>query len=937
MASSDPLKLFYDHELYKFLNDRRTDSKDPSLTHTTGSIFKGKWNIDNDNDYTTFYNLLNDYLFVKKGKTLNIVEHPKINKPKPLVIDLDFHYPNHNNLVRTFDNSHIQKFIEGIIHTLDKFFNIDDYECLRFFVTMRQGPRNAPQKPYNQDGVHIECPDIILSNDQQYVIRSYILNNNNLKDSFKDSGYNNPDNEVYDIAMTRKQGWYPYGESKSNVPPYLLKHIVSYNPSEKKISEEDINKYSNRELLELLSVRYNIDENPVEIKDEYKDEYEMILNKETEIVVEEETETPLQNEILQEFLVKTHSEQEKTVIHRLVMECLNKSRADDYDLWMRVGWALHNIEKSEDMFQLWMGFSKQSSKFRHNDINQLKVDFFHRMRTTNDNAPKLTERSLHNWAKKDNFKKYKEVIADYINEYIQHEVDGTNHHIALLLKRLYKNNYVASVNNRDTDWFYYDDDMNMWKHINQGLDLKRKISTEVAQCIKDVEYKISQRAHDPNTREQTKKILYAEIEKFQKIQRSLYTNSFIESTMRQAVQVFGDEDFMIKLNRDPYLFACKNGVIQLRVKTDDKPYDHVIFRNGIPEDYLSFLAGNDFPDNEPINYVPYDAKNPIFKEIYDFFDKIFPNKELRDYFLRLLASTLEGTNREQCFYIWEGVGGNGKSKIVEFMRLVFGDYQTSLQSTVLTRKKPQSGAANPDIMAIKNKRFIYLQEPDYKEPINTSLMKQFSGEDVIEARALFKDQEKFKITGKLHMMCNSKPGVETMDRGTWRRIRVIPFVSKFVEHDSPELLAKKKNVFIRDNDLDKKLLEWREPFLSLLVHIYESEYLKNGLEPTPVIVKKACEEYKESNDSFAKFENDRIRKVNPLEGTKITFKEIDRSYRKWSTDVANGARKLNQQDLLKRVNDEYGEPADGKYYLDRKVFMDDNEVEAFDNNEEIEL
>ena len=335
--------------------------------------------------------------------------------------------------------------------------------------------------------------------------------------------------------------------------------------------------------------------------------------------------------------------------------------------------------------------------------------------------------------------------------------------------------------------------------------------------------------------------------------------------------------------------------------------------------------------------MPYDAKNPIFKEIYDFFDKIFPNKELRDYFLRLLASTLEGTNREQCFYIWEGVGGNGKSKIVEFMRLVFGDYQTSLQSTVLTRKKPQSGAANPDIMAIKNKRFIYLQEPDYKEPINTSLMKQFSGEDVIEARALFKDQEKFKITGKLHMMCNSKPGVETMDRGTWRRIRVIPFVSKFVEHDSPELLAKKKNVFIRDNDLDKKLLEWREPFLSLLVHIYESEYLKNGLEPTPVIVKKACEEYKESNDSFAKFENDRIRKVNPLEGTKITFKEIDRSYRKWSTDVANGARKLNQQDLLKRVNDEYGEPADGKYYLDRKVFMDDNEVEAFDNNEEIEL
>ena len=95
-------------------------------------------------------------------------------------------------------------------------------------------------------------------------------------------------------------------------------------------------------------------------------------------------------------------------------------------------------------------------------------------------------------------------------------------------------------------------------------------------------------------------------------------------------------------------------------------------------------------------------------------------------------------------------------------------------------------------------------------------------------------------------------------------------------------------------------------------------------------MKKACDDYKESNDSFAKFENDRIRKVNPLEGVKITFKEIDRSYRKWVVDVANGARKLNQQDLLKRVNDEYGEPEDGKYYRDRKVFLSEEDVEEYD-------
>jgi phage/plasmid-associated DNA primase len=165
-----------------------------------------------------------------------------------------------------------------------------------------------------------------------------------------------------------------------------------------------------------------------------------------------------------------------------------------------------------------------------------------------------------------------------------------------------------------------------------------------------------------------------------------------------------------------------------------------------------------------------------------------------------------------------------------------------------------------------------------------------------------------------------------MDRGTWRRIRVIPFVSKFVTEDDPEYISKKPNVFLRDNELDLKLLKWREPFLSLLVHIYETQYLVAGLEPTPAIVKKASDDYKESSDSFAKFQNERMREEL---GAEIQFKMIDRAYRKWALSLGGTVRTLNSNDLLKRVNDEYGEPVDGRYY-NRRVFMDDDEVEAYD-------
>jgi putative DNA primase/helicase len=206
--------------------------------------------------------------------------------------------------------------------------------------------------------------------------------------------------------------------------------------------------------------------------------------------------------------------------------------------------------------------------------------------------------------------------------------------------------------------------------------------------------------------------------------------------MKMAVHQFYEEDFQNKLNINGNLFGCKNGVLELRCPGADGR-DHVVFRQGRPEDYVSFLAGQNLPETTAIDYIPYDAADPRQAELADFFSKLFPDKDVRRYALRLLASCLEGFNREQCFYIATGVGGNGKSKLVELMRLTFGDYQTSLQSTVLTRKRPESGAANPDIMAAKSRRFIYLQEPDDKEPLNTSRMKQFSGEDMVEARALY--------------------------------------------------------------------------------------------------------------------------------------------------------------------------------------------------------
>lgn len=923
-------------DLEQFLHARKT-YQSSAATMTAMGENRGKW-IISDEDYPKFFDLLHDYLFVNRGRPQALVERPRIHEPKPLLIDLDFKYPDDTSLTRFFTLNHIEAFVQTVVAGFKCFYDITQYTELRFFVTLRPAPYS--DKGVRKDGVHIMCPDIALTNEKQGVLRNWILSQNAVKTAFKDTSYTNNDENVYDESMTRQQGWIFYGESKPNVAPYKLEAVFNYKPETDEWMDEVPSSYSARDLIELLSVRYNIVPDTNTLKDDVaKNLYEGLLHRKISESGQAETpavEVPMPEGLIDAInYIKTPvGEREFEMIRRFVMECLKDAWYEEYDKWIRVGWCLHNIDNSEAMFNLWMDFSNKSGKSSNNNVAQLKHEWFHGMRKSGD-GPRLLERSLRKWAREDNPEVYKEIVSKDNLDFILNEVDGTHFHLACLMKKMYGTNYIASVNPRNTDWFKYDDDINMWKRINQGIELKAKISTEVAGEINLASQTIYRETAEASIKQDRKEYLQNKIKELTKIQTQLFTNAFVESVMKMAMIQFCEEEFMSKLNVNPTLVGCRNGVLELRAK-NEFGNDHVIFRQGRPEDYVSFLLGQNHGDTEAINYIPYDPTNPVFEEINQFFVKLFPRADLRSYTLRLLASCLEGANHEQCYYTFTGGGGNGKSKLVELMRLTLGDYQTSMSSTVMTRKRPEAGAANPEIIVTKCRRFIYMQEPDDKEPINTSVMKQFSGEDIIEARALYGDQEKFRIMGKIFMMCNTLPPVSSMDEGTWRRIRVIPFESKFLPKGHPELELNRPNVFPRDSKLDEKLRAWREPFLSLLVHIYNTEYLVNGLTPIPEVVVKASNKYKDNFDIFARFESERMRepvttdeqlecRTNPIETNRI--KTVFNQWRK-ENQISNT---ITADTILSRLMAKYGEPDRNKYWSSFKLFTNDEDVAEWDS------
>jgi P4 family phage/plasmid primase-like protien len=938
MEVTKPMDTLHNHEIANFLSSHQVPktNRDIPVCFTGLGVLKGRWTIP-DEEYPKFLDLLHDYLFIKKYSTINLVEQRLSDGRCPVLIDLDFKFPVDIGLHRRFDNTAIKSFIQEYVSVLNEFIDTKPYESLRFFVCLRPSPyKSLGSSPAIKDGIHIVCPDIILPQDAHAAIRFIMLEKDIIKKTFGDIGCTNTEKDIYDESMVRKNGpgWFFYGESKPSVPSYSLTDIHTYIPNTNEFVKDDITDYNSRELMECLSIRYAIDTVIANVRDEAKEYFEetkVRMNFKPEVpqtpAVDAATADANTVNTLQALMpAQAYTDDEVALAKRLALECISADRVDSYHDWMGIGWALHSVDSSEEMFDVWMDVSRKSPKFAGNNIAALRRDWERNWGRVDDRTRRLRFGSLHHWARTDNPKKYQEIIEDDIVNCIEFRTDATHHHIAKIMHKMFKDRFRASVETRATDWYEYNG--NVWQRIYQGLEMKNCISYDLACMVDKARARTRRRMFEVNgpEGEVSRKMEEERMKRLITIDKSLYMNNFKESVMKECVGLFYEKDFINKLNSNTGLMGCANGVLDLRYKDPNSDNYRVLFRPGKPEDNVSLMVGRNQPETDAINYYPYDPKDPRQREIQDFLAKIFPRRDLREYMMRLLSSCLEGMNREQCFYTWIGVGGNGKSKLVELMRLVLGEYQGSLAATALTRKRPESGAANPDIISIKSARFIYLQEPDEREPLNTARMKQFSGEDVVEARGLFQDQQKFKIQGKMFLLCNKRPPIHSMDRGTWRRIRVIPFESKFVDPSTGEVNPA-LNVFPIDRDLDRKIHEWREPFFSYLVHIYETQYLKQGLEPTPAIVKQESDKYREAFDSFAKFKNARIR---PSAGDKTFLKDLCRAYKTWMEEFGNGQKFLSTSELETRFIEEYGEPRDKKTFNNIRLFYTDEELEDFD-------
>jgi phage/plasmid-associated DNA primase len=133
---------------------------------------------------------------------------------------------------------------------------------------------------------------------------------------------------------------------------------------------------------------------------------------------------------------------------------------------------------------------------------------------------------------------------------------------------------------------------------------------------------------------------------------------------------------------------------------------------------------------------------------------------------------------------------------------------------------------------------------------------------------------------KMILTCNHLPNLPSEDGGTWRRVRLIEFQSKFTDNPNP----RNEHEFAIDRELSLKFDEWKETFMAMLVDIYRT-YKEMGGISEPKEVMQCTDNYQKQNDNIGEFVKTYItEKV----GEKVFIDDLYAEYKLWFKNESIG-------------------------------------------------
>ncbi|KAK9830116.1 hypothetical protein WJX72_009852 [[Myrmecia] bisecta] len=462
----------------------------------------------------------------------------------------------------------------------------------------------------------------------------------------------------------------------------------------------------------------------------------------------------------------------------------------------------------------------------------------------------LSKGSLHHWAKEDDPKAYE---ARFCDAGVFGKWQRGDLGLIEMAHRL-----CGDVVKRDTTqgvWYFCDIALGKWREVRDAT-IKQYIGNQLDQKLSNIRVKLSQKASTATEDERPR--IEISLAKLTEVIRNVRSNRGLSGILSLGSDMFGEENFSVKLDSVRHLLGVKNGVVDLRTGE---------LRAAQPSDMVSREIDVDFDPDIGTDFI-----RGIVKEIMG------GDEEMAAYLQKLLGYGITGETCEEVFVFFTAAGRNGKGFLMQSIKNLLTGTGFYVQAHLGLLCDRRTSNIDAERAKLQGGRIIVFNELKPEDRVIMDDFKILSGGDGLPAARKY--GQPFTLVPQYLPICctNVLPDLPVVDTATVERQIVVHFPVTFVNLAAGEAATPLRRQ--RDNGLKQKMHEHKPELLAWLVLGAKEWYEKGGLKKdAPAKVKEATNEYLRDQDTISRVLHECC---NESEGSKESSSELLKAYNGWS-------------------------------------------------------
>ena len=401
--------------------------------------------------------------------------------------------------------------------------------------------------------------------------------------------------------------------------------------------------------------------------------------------------------------------------------------------------------------------------------------------------------------------------------------------------------------------------------------------------------------------------IYNRLEFYKLMYNEIFEFSYIINKIEKNLNATKyDEDFYKTIDINHNIFICDNGFLDLQ-----RCIFHFINFKELPNISCNI--------NFPIS-INTDFADKIINTIQEWLEKIFPDDEILEYVLNILACKLSGNINllGEYLYIFTGLGSNGKKEFFKFIKTVFGNYYLE-DSNKISKILKSNKDISTNISILASKRIVISPETKNNEPFDN-----YNYSNLINNKVLtYLDKDNIPLNILPHhaifYKCNTIPRIDNdniYDK-LLDKIIIIPCESTFIIDDKDKYKLNEPSKYANHfQAINQSYLykEWAPYFLySLFQRFIELD--ENSFKfSIPEKITAATKQYQHEANTYYQFYRE---KIEEAPGYKVDAATL---YLEFQQFVGRDF-KTHKPTFLKQMERKIGRPkGNAKEYFNYRIF-----------------